>query len=154
MLLIIFIRIEMRLRKMLKRSNRAYLIKVLTGSLGILGASSLIPLPAFSQSVSSFGTYTTTNDTFIPSNTLTDSNMQQISIPGGSTTSLGFTANQDGTLINFNGTTITPEGIVVTPNGWLSTPKGAIISPNGWVSDLSNRTFTSPDGQVTRLGSL
>lgn len=129
-----------------KLLNYACSLKILAGLVGILGASSLIPLPAFSQSVF-LGAYTT------PYETIIIPDVQQISIPGGTITSLGFVANPNGTFTNSSGTTITPDGIVVTPNGWISTPKGALISPNGWVSDLNNRTITSPDGKVTRLGN-
>jgi hypothetical protein len=124
--------------------NRGYLIKTLT-ALGVLGASSLISLPVFSQSVFPSGTYAITSDTLI------SPTVQQIVTPGGTTTFLGFVANRNGTFTNSNGTTITSDGLVVTPNGLISTPKGAIISPNGWVSDLNSRTFTSPNGQITRL---
>ena len=129
------------------RFKRAYLTKTLIG-LGVLEASSLIPLPVFPQSVSPAGTYAATNDALI------SPVVQQISISAGTTTFIGFVANQNGTFTNSNGTTITPEGLVVTPNSLISTPGGIIISPNGLVSDLNNRTFTSPNGQITRLGDL
>ena len=128
------------------RFNRAYLIKTLI-ALGV-GASSSIPLPVFSQSVFPSGTYAATNDALI------SPIVQQLNIPGGTITFVGFVANQNGTFTNADGTTITPEGLVVTPNGLISTPEGTIITPNGSVSDLNNRTFTSPNGQITKLGSL
>lgn len=151
-----------------KLLNRAYLLKILTNLVGVLGVSSLIPLPAFSQINPPSQLTPLRQGTFIiPSGIVISPNRQQFTNPTGTVTSSGgFITNRDGTFTTPSGTTITPDGTSISPNGWVSKPNGTsispsgwvlypngtIVSPSGWVSNL-NGTIISPNGEVTTLGS-
>ena len=92
-----------------KPLNRACLLKILTGLVGVLEVSSLIPLPAFAQINPLLNPYTTLNSNIItPSATGVDPYLQRTAIPGGTvTSSSGEVYNSDGTFVNPSTTVIT-----------------------------------------------
>lgn len=152
-----------------KLSNHACLLKTVTGLVGILFVSSLIPLSAFAQIDRDLKPYTTSNRTTIAPTAIdgVGSYLQQTAIPRSTVNSYFSEAyNSNGTFVDLRGITITPDGInirsdgwisypngvIISPYGWVSHPNGTIISPNGWVSTL-NGTVVSPAGEVITLGS-